>query len=478
MNLSCSPLRLASLSGLATLACLAALTGANAPAQGLRPSDSILSFGVLPNSRLPSLPSGAMLGRPAPVQRPAEYIVALVNSEPITNTEVQVRVARVLEQGNAEAERMTRADLAKQVLERLIADRIQVQQARDLGIKVDEIAIDQAEELVARQNQVSVEDLRRRVVQEGMTQYQFRKDLADQLLFSRLREKEVEPKVRISDLEVDQYINAQQVSPDATAARELNLGQILIAVPEDATPAQVAVLEKRAQAVAMRAANGEDFTKLAKETSDSPDRDFGGAMGLRSAGRYPPLFVSATEATAVGGTTGPVRTSAGFHVIKVLTKGQAALADSAVAQAQVRHILLRNDPKRSTAKAIATLAGLKKRIEAGTADFATLARENSEDTSAKQGGELGWHRTGDFVPEFEEAVARLSDGQISDPVVSRFGVHLIQVEGRREAKLDPAAQRDAVRTQLREKRLDEAYEIWAQELRARAYVEYREPPQS
>jgi peptidyl-prolyl cis-trans isomerase SurA len=467
---------------LVSLACLAMvslLANSGAQAQGLRLNEAPprFGFGASPNT-LPSLSSGSLLGRPAPVQRSAEYIVALVNSDPITSTDVQSRVARVLEQGGAEAARMPRAELARQVLERLISERTQLQQAKEIGLKVDEATIDQAEETVARNNQISVAELRGRVAQEGLTLAQFRKDLSEQVLFSRLREKEVEPRVRITDLEVDQYINDQRLNPDAAAPREINLAQILVAVPENAPLTQIATLEKRADALAARARGGEDFAQIAKEASDSPDRANGGAIGLRAIGRYPPAFVDATASTAVGGIAGPIRSSAGFHIIKVLAKGSAGIGDVAVPQTQVRHILLRSDPKRSTADAIALLAGFKRRIEAGTSDFATLARENSQDGSAKDGGELGWRRAGEFVPEFDEAVARLAPGQISDPVVSRFGVHLIQLEGRRETKLTKAEQREAVRAQLREKKLDEAYETWAQELRARAYVEYREAPQS
>jgi peptidyl-prolyl cis-trans isomerase SurA len=190
------------------------------------------------------------------------------------------------------------------------------------------------------------------------------------------------------------------------------------------------------------------------------------------------LFIEATQSTGVGGIAGPVRSGAGFHVLKVLAKSQVGTGDAVVSQAQARHILLRVDGQRTTEQAIALLQDFKRRIQAGTADFAGLARDNSQDGSAKDGGDLGWRRTGDFVPEFEEAVNRLSPGQLSDPVVSRFGVHLIRLEGRREAKLSQAEQRDAARAALREKRLEEAFESWSQEVRARAYVEYREPPQS
>ena len=464
-----------------SLAGLAALAAAGAHAQGARPDGQPLRLGVEPSTRLlaPRLgAAGAATISRAPVQRAAEYIVALVNSEPITNTEVQSRLDRVLEQAGPEAQRIPRAELARQVLERLIIERVQLQQAKEIGLKVDDTTVDQAEETVARQNQIGVAELRRRVAQEGISPEQFRRELREQILFTRLRDKEVEPRVRVTDLEVDQALNEQRNgAPDAAAPREINLAHVMVAVPENATPAQVATLERKAQSVAARARAGEDFGKLAAEASDAPDRAAGGTLGLRSTERYPPLFVEATRATPVGGIAGPVRSGAGFHVIKVLAKGQPGVANATIAQTRVRHILLRNDPKRSTADAVAQLAEFKRRIESGSADFASLARDNSQDGTAKDGGELGWRRTGEFVPEFEEAMDRLAPGQVSDPVVSRFGVHLIQVEERREAKLTPAEQRDAVRAQLREKKLNDAFDTWLQELRARAYVEYRESPQ-
>ena len=413
----------------------------------------------------------------APVQRSAEYIVALVNSEPITNTDVQMRVSRLVRE-NAEAERMPRAELTRLVLERLIDERAQLQQAKESGIKVDDLAVEQAEQTVARQNQVGVVELRNRLSAEGISLESFRNDLRDQLMLSRLRDREVEAKVKVSDVEVDQYMREQRSGPDANVAPNINIAQVLVAVPENASDAQVATLQQRAQSVAQRARTGEDFAKLAQEFSDSPDRANGGAMGMRSASRYPTLFIESTSTTPVNGVVGPIRSGAGFHVLKVLAKSQPGASDAVVTQTQVRHILLRNDPKRTTAQAVAQLAEFKTRIQNGTADFAGLARDNSQDASAKQGGDLGWTLPGQFVPEFEEAVNRLAPGQVSDPVVSRFGVHLIQVTGRREAKLSQAEQREAARSALREKKLEEAFQTWAQETRARAYVEYREPPQS
>jgi peptidyl-prolyl cis-trans isomerase SurA len=460
-----------------TLGCLAAMA-ATSGAQGFRSGSGITDI-MRAGPRLgPSAPRAVAPPAAAPVQRAAEYIVALVNSEPITNTEVQTRVTRLVKE-NAEAERYPRAELTRLVLDRLILERAQLQLAKESGIKVDEVAIDQAEQTVARQNEISLVELRRRVAAEGIAAQDFRNDLRDQLLLTRLRDREVESKVKISDTEADDYLREQRntVVKD-TALLNLNLAQVLVALPETATDAQVATAQKKAQGLADRARAGEDFAKLVRENSDSPDRANGGAIGMRSADRYPPLFVDAVQSVAVNGIAGPVRSSAGFHVLKVLAKAQVGSADATITQTQVRHILLLNDPKRTTAQAVAQLAEFKRRLQAGTADFAGLARDNSQDGSAKEGGDLGWSSPGQFVPEFEEAMDRLAPGQVSDPVVSRFGVHLIQVVARRDSKLSQAEQREAARAALREQKGSEAYNTWAQEVRARAYVEYRDPPQS
>jgi peptidyl-prolyl cis-trans isomerase SurA len=462
-----------------TLICLAALaTVSVAQGQGLRPGMGITDI-MRAGPRLgPPAAQRPAAAAPGPaVQRSAEYIVALVNSEPITNTDVQARVTRIVKE-NPEAERMPRADLTRLVLERLIAERAQLQVAKDAHIKVDELAIDQAEQSIARQNQINMVELQRRVAEDGTSVQTFRNDLRDQLLLTRLREREVESKVKVSDIEVDQFIRDQRNGTNAAVPPDINIAQVLIAVPEDASDAQVATLQQRAQSVAQRARAGEDFAKLAQELSDSPDRTNGGALGMRSAERYPALFVDAIQSTPVNGIVGPIRSGAGFHVLKLLAKSQPGASDAVVTQTEVRHILLRNDPKRTTAQAVAQLAEFKARLQKGGTDFAALARENSQDASAKEGGDLGWSRPGQFVPEFEEAMNRLAPGEISDPVVSRFGVHLIQVVARREAKLSQAEQREAARAVLREKKINDAFETWAQEVRARAYVEYRDPPQS
>jgi len=458
-----------------SLACLATLAATAGAQQGFRSGGGITDI-MRTGPRL-----AAPAARPAaPVQRAAEFIVALVNSEPITNTEVLTRVQRLIQE-NPDAERVPRPELARLVLERLISERAQLQLAKETGIKVDEIAVDQAEQTVARQNQLTLPELRQRVAAEGISQQAFRNDLRDQLMLTRLRGREVDSKVKVSDAEADQFLQDQRNSGGKgdPSMLNLNLAQLLVAVPENATEAQVAQAQQKAQGLAQRARAGEDFAKLVQDNSDAPDRANGGALGMRTADRYPPLFVEAVQSTAVGGIVGPVRSGAGFHVVKVIAKEQIGSADAVVTQTHARHILLQNDPKRTTEQAVAQLAEFKRRIQAGNgADFASLARDNSQDGSAKDGGDLGWARPGMFVPEFEEAMNRLAPGQISDPVVSRFGVHLIQVLERRNVKPSQDEQREAARAVLRDQRTEEAFNTWAQEVRARAYVEFRDPPQS
>jgi peptidyl-prolyl cis-trans isomerase SurA len=300
--------------------------------------------------------------------------------------------------------------------------------------------------------------------------------LRNEILLSRFRDRELEPQAKVSEQEIDEYLR-EQATGNANAAQEINLSQVLVAVPENASAEQVASLQARAQLVAERARSGTDFAALVKEFSNAPGSSTDGQMGLRPADRYPQLFVDATQNVPVGGIAGPVRSGAGFHVLKVLEKKVAGMPGSTVVQTRARHILLRPTAQLSEAAAVARLADYQKRIAAGQADFAALAREHSQDGSAKEGGDLGWAGPGQFVPEFEERMNNLAPGQVSDPLVSRFGVHLIQVLERRTARLSPREQREMVRAQLREKKLEEAYVAWAQEVRGRAYVEYREAPQ-
>lgn len=427
-------------------------------------------------SRTPSLGVSAV-GGGAAATRQADYIVAVVNSEPITNNEVRARMVRMEQQMAQQGAPMPpKNELARALLERMIVERAQLQLAKELGLQVSESAVDDAVLNVAKQNQLSVEELRRRMTAEGLVFAQFRTDLRNELLLNRLRDRELEPKAKVSEQEIDEYLR-EQTGASSAAVQEINLAQILVAVPENASAEQVSALQARAQAAADRARNGTDFTVLVKEFSAATGGSADGQMGLRPAERYPQLFVDATQNVAVGGVAGPIRSGAGFHILKVIEKKRAGMPGSTVTQTRARHILLRPSAQLTEAAAVAQLQDFKRRIASGQADFAALAREHSQDGSGKDGGELGWAAQGQFVPEFEERMNTLATGQVGDPVVSRFGIHLIQVLERRTTVLSPKEQREAVRAQLREKKLEEGYSAWAQELRGRAYVEYREAPQ-
>ena len=444
------------------LASLVACTAISVGAQGLR---------------LQSAPAAAATGAATTgaSQRSSDYIVAIVNTEPITNQQVRLETQRLARQ-LAQAQRPIpdEGELAAQVLEQLIIDRAQLHLARESGIKIDEAAVDEAELSVARRNQVDVAEIRRRLAADGLDFGVFRNQLRDQLMLIRVREREVNQKVRISELDIDQYLRDQQKNQDTSLA-ELNIAHVLVALPEDASAAQIATAQSKAQRVLDSARAGEDFARLARENSDAPGAADGGEIGLRQADRYPVLFVDAARALPVGGLT-LVRSGAGFHVLKVIDKRAGGMPATNTIQTRASHILLRPSVQLGEAAAREKLADFRKRILAGQADFATLAKENSQDGSAARGGDLGWASSGQFVPEFEEAMNALAPGQIGEPLVSRFGVHLIKVEERRTVQLSQREQREAIRAMLREKKLDTAYATWVQDLRARAYVEMREPP--
>jgi peptidyl-prolyl cis-trans isomerase SurA len=409
--------------------------------------------------------------------RSADFIVAVVNAEPITNREVQILALNLQREAQAQGRPVDAPESKRLALEQLINDKAQIQQARDAGIVIDEEALDQAEAGVASNNQLTREALRQRLQQDGVPLKTFRDQLRNQLLLTRVREREVEARIRISDIEVEQFLQEQLKAQAGRAPTDLNLAMILIAVPENSTEAQIKTLEAQAREVARRARSGENFAELAKTFSQAADRGAnGGAMGLRPADRYPELFVQAVAAVPVGGVSDVLRSGAGFHVLKVLERQQAP-ATLMTTQTRARHILLRLSPQLTQAQALAQLSALRLDIVSGKADFAEVARRLSQDGSAAQGGDLGWASPGMFVPEFEQTMNRLRPGQVAEPLVSRFGVHLIEVTDRRDAPMSDAEQRTLARNVLREKKLDEAYVAWAEDVRGRAYVELREPVQ-
>lgn len=458
---------------LGALVLLLALPLTSVQAQLAKPSTT-------PRLVAPAAPAAKAAPRAGTPQQ-ADFIVVVVNSEPITNNEVRAKLARteaLLQQQGTPLP--PRSELLPPLIERMISDKAQLQAAQASGLRIDNNAIDSAIQSVARQNRVTVDELRRRLKADGIEFEKFYTEIHDELLISRLRQREVDSRINVSEQEIDEYLRNQGGQPGTagTAPAALNLAEILVAVPENATPAQLAALQAKAQQVLERARAGVNFAVLANDFSASASRSNGGQMGLRSADRYPPLFVEATQNVRAGDLADLVRSGAGFHILKVIEKKPGGgLPDAVVTQTHARHILLRLTPQLTEAAAVEKLASLKKRITAGQADFATLARENSQDASAKQGGDLGWADPGMFVPEFEKTMNALAPNQISDPLVSRFGVHLVQVLERRETQVSANDQREMVRGLLREKKQNEAYVRWAEDIRGRAYVEFRDAPQ-
>ena len=452
------------------LVCAAAVSAGGVHAQGMRQPGAqdlsrALSSSIQPAPRAPE----------AAGLRSADYIVAIVNSEPVTNNEVRARMRRVLQAMQAQGARQTpdQDELAREVLERLIVEKAQIQTAKETGIKVDDYAVDQAIQNLARQNGMNADAMRREMAGQGVTEKMFRDEIRNQMLMQRLQEREVDGRVRVSEQDIDRYMAEQRSQGGQTdmANSTINLGHILITVPERASPAEVAQRQALAEQALQAARSEPDFASVARRFSEGGQA----ILGMRPANRYPSLFIEAVGTTPVGGVVGPIRSAAGFHILKVVDKSANGVA-AVVTQNHARHILLRTSPQLGEREAAQQLLELRQRLDRG-ARFEDLARQYSEDGSAASGGDLGWAGPGRYVPEFEQALNALQPGQVSQPVVSRFGVHLIQLVERRQATLTPREQREMLRDVVREQKLEKAQATWLQELRGQAYVEYREPPQ-
>ena len=406
--------------------------------------------------------------------RTIDYIVALVNSEPVTNNEVRQRLLRIEQQMAQQGAAMPpRDELVQRVLELLVSERAQLQDAAELGMSVDEATLAQAEQTLAAQNQLGLEAFRQRVVEQGMDLNRFRSELRNQLLLRKVRERETE-RVRVSNAEIERHI--EELGARSPNGAETLLSHVLIKVPESASPETDQALQAKAQSVVDRAKAGEDFAALARELSDAPEGAKGGSFGWRSANQLPSLFVLSTRAVPVGGVTAPFRSPAGWHVLKVDERRQGVPPELMVVKTRASHILLRVGPQMSQEAALARLAALREQVLKGQAPFESLARQFSQDGSASQGGDLGWVVPGQFVPEFEAVMDRLQPGEMSQPVMSRFGAHLIRLDDRQQVPMTPEQQREAVRNVLREQKAADALQTWAQDVRARAYVEFRDPP--
>lgn len=408
----------------------------------------------------------------AAAQRSAlvDRIVAVVNKEVITATELAERVGfaerQLRRQGIPLPER---AAFERQILEHLILEKAQLQLAADSGLRVDELQLDRAVQRIVEANKTSLPEFRRALEADGVSFERFRADVRKQIQLTRLREREVDDRVQVSDSEIDIFLEVNKAA--AATAVEYNVAHILLRIPEQASPERIAQARARAEQARADAVAGGDFGRLAATLSDAGDALQGGALGWRAPSRLPELFADTLKDMQPGEVSPVLRSPAGFHIVKLLERRGTGAA-AAVTQSRVRHILIKTSELVSEADAQRRLAGLRQRIVAG-ADFAELARLNSEDGSAARGGDLGWVLPGDTVPEFERAMLALKPGELSEPVRTPFGFHLLQVMERRTADVGVERQRMQARQVLRERKSEEAYQEWLRLLRDRSYVEMR-----
>ncbi len=404
-----------------------------------------------------------------------DSIQVVVNDEVITRNEVTGRVAQVSQNMKARnAQLPDPATMERQVLEAMIVERAQLQLAKEMGVRVDDRTLDATIGRIAENQKMSVQDMRNQMEKEGMPFAQFREDIRNEIMMQRLREHEVDSKIQVSEAEIDTYMAAAKA---ADAARiEVDISQILVRVPENASPEQIAARAARAEEVMRQLRTGADFARMASTYSDAPDALKGGEIGWRDADRLPPMFSTELRKLEAGQVTPILKTNVGFHILKLSNKRSLAgeTDKTVVEQTHARHILIKVTPTMTEGEVKRKLLELKEKMDNNAGTFEDLARLHSQDGSASKGGDLGWLYPGDTVPEFETAMNELKPGQVSDVVQSPFGFHLIQVIGRKSEDVTQQKERNVARQVLRDRKMQEAMEDWMRQVRDRAYVEFRE----
>lgn len=404
-----------------------------------------------------------------------DQIAVVVNDEVITRNEVNQRVAQV--EANMRAKGVQApdaADMKRQVTEQMIATRAQLQLAKEMGVRVDDATLDRAIANIAEQQKMSVQEMRNQMEKEGMTFAGFRDEIRGEISMQRLRQHEVDSKIQVSDAEVDTYLLAEKAL--AAEQVEMDISQILVRIPDNSTPDQIAARKARADDIARQLRTGADFAKMAGTYSDAPDALKGGAIGWRDPNALPPLFANELKKLSKGQITTVIKSNTGFHILRLndLRSAAKAVDKAAVQQTHARHILLKVTPTMTAADAKRKLLEMKERLDNKAATFEELARLNSNDGSASKGGDLGWLFPGDTVPEFENVMNGLKIGEVSGVVETQYGYHLIQVTERKSEDLSKERERNAARQVIRERKLEEAAESWVREVRDRAYVEFRD----
>ena len=397
-----------------------------------------------------------------------DRIIAVVDQDVITEKELQEKINSVISNlKNQKIEIPSESVLRKQVMERLIANSIQIQLALQTGLKINDAQVDKTIERIAEKNKLNVVDFKKTLEKDGTNFYKFREEIRNEITIAQLKEREVDSKIVITDGEIDNFLNAQSKE----IQDEFDVAHILIRVPEDASPEKLEKLKNKAEEASKQILSGKNFTQVSAAFSETPNALEGGSLGWKKASDLPTLFVDALKKIEMGTLTPILRSPNGFHILKLINK-KGSSGPLFVEQTHVRHILIKLSEITSENEGRQKLIGIKERLENGI-KFEDMAKQYSEDPSATNGGDLGWINPGDTVPEFEKTMKQLNINQISDPIKTPFGWHLIQVLEKRSQDMSKESARMQARQQIKMRKSEEAYQDWLQELRDRSFVELR-----
>lgn len=400
-----------------------------------------------------------------------DKIVAVVDNNIITQLELQDRIKRIQQQLKQQGNRLPPADVfRKQILERLIIEKLQLERAKNTGIRVNDETVNNVITNIARENKLSMEQFRQVLQKDGYRFSDFRENIRKEIIISRLRKVRVANKINVSEQEIENHI--ARYKADTSANTEYLLKHILIATPEAASPKQIEAAKNKAQKIVDDLQNGDDFSEKAIAHSNDELALKGGALGWRTSAQLPTLFSSSVSSMDVKTVQGPLRSASGFHIIKLEDK-RSSDKKNIVKQTLARHILIRPTQVLSREEARSRLEDILQRIKSGE-DFASLARASSDDkASAAEGGSLDWVNPGVMVPTFEEEMNKLQPGEISEPFLTQFGWHFVQVLSRRNHDNTNEFQRSQAIQLIRKNKTEAATQDWLRRLRAEAYVDYR-----
>ena len=398
-----------------------------------------------------------------------DRIVAVVDQAVITEKELADRIKSVTAQLEKQGTELPPpAILEKQILERMITDKLQLQYAAQTGLKVDDNQLDKTIERIAAQNKMEIPAFKKALLEDGIQFRKFREDIRNEITLARLREREVDNRINITESEIDGFLDSQATSG---ASEEFEISHILIRASEDAAPDDLKKLKAKADQALADLKAGKDFAKMSATYSDAPNALEGGGLGWKAGSQIPSLFLEALKPLKSGELTSILRSPNGFHILK-LTNRKGGTSPLVVQQTHVRHILVKINEAVSEKDARGRIEGVKERLDHGES-FVDLAKQYSDDGSGKSGGDLGWVNPGDTVPEFEKTMSGLAPGEISPVIKTQFGFHVLQVIERRSQDMSKEAARFKARQEIRARKSDEAYQDWVRELRDRAFVELR-----